>query len=43
MADKKMIVVLNDDEFEAMLLAKLAGGDPSKVIGQSLEQFRLSM
>ncbi|QWV98956.1 hypothetical protein KP003_06825 [Geomonas nitrogeniifigens] len=43
MANKKMIVIINDNDVEAMLLAKSAGGDPSKVIGQKLEQFRLSM
>ncbi len=43
MANKKMILVLNDDDLEAMLLAKSAGGDPEKVIGQSIERFRLSM
>lgn len=43
MANQKMIVVLNDADIEAMLLAKSAGGDPSKVIGQAIEQLRLSM
>lgn len=43
MANQKMILVLNDDDLEAMLLAKSAGGEPEKVIGQSIERFRLSM
>lgn len=43
MANKKMILVLNDDDLEAMLLSKSAGGDPEQVIGHSIERFRLSM
>lgn len=43
MANKKMILVINDEDIEAMLLAKLAGGNPEKVIGQAIERFRLSM
>jgi hypothetical protein len=43
MANGKMILVLNDDDFEAMLLAKAAKGQPEKIIGQALERFRLSM
>ena len=43
MANKKMILVLNDEDIEAMLLAKLAGGNPEKIIGQAIERFRLSM
>lgn len=43
MANKKMILVLNDEDVEAMLLAKSAGGAPEKVIGQAIERFRLSM
>lgn len=43
MANQKLIVVLNDNDVEAMLLAKSAGGDPSRVIGQAIQQFRLSM
>ncbi len=43
MANGKMILVLNDEDIEAMLLAKSAGGKPEKVIGQLIERFRLSM
>ncbi|MHB8057271.1 MAG: HNH endonuclease [Desulfuromonadaceae bacterium] len=42
-ANQKMIVIINDGDIEAMLLAKSASGDPSKIIGQKIEQFRLSM
>lgn len=43
MANKKMILVLNDEDLEAMLLAKSAGGEPETIIGQAIERFRLSM
>jgi hypothetical protein len=43
MATKKMILVINDEDMEAMLLAKTAGGNPEKIIGQAIEKFRLSM
>ncbi len=43
MANKKMILVLNDEDIKVMLLAKSAGGEPEKVIGQAIERFRLSM
>ena len=43
MANKKLILVINDEDMEAMLLAKLAGGNPEKIIGQAIERFRLSM
>ncbi|QSA99942.1 hypothetical protein JWZ98_14775 [Methylomonas sp. EFPC1] len=43
MANKKMILVLNDEDIKAMLLAKSVGGEPEKVIGQTIERFRLSM
>jgi hypothetical protein len=43
MANKKMILVVNDEDIEAMLLAKLAGGNPEKIIGQAIERLRLSM
>lgn len=43
MANRKMILVLNDEDIEAMLLAKSASGNPEKVIGQAIERFRLSM
>ncbi|MDA0574506.1 HNH endonuclease [Burkholderia gladioli] len=43
MANNKMILVINDEDIEAMLLAKMAGGNPEKIIGQAIERFRLSM
>jgi hypothetical protein len=43
MAHKKMILVLDDKAFESMLLAKSSAGDPTKVIGQLIQDFRLSM
>lgn len=43
MANKKMILIINDEDIVAMLLAKLAGGNPEKTIGQAIERFRLSM
>ena len=39
----KMIVLLKDDDIEAMLLAAGSGGKPEDVIGQKIEKFRLSM
>lgn len=43
MGNQKMIVILDDTHLEAMLLAKMTGGEPTKIIGQVIEQFRLSM
>jgi len=43
MANRKMILVVNEGDMEAMLLAKMAGGNPEKIIGQAIEKFRLSM
>jgi hypothetical protein len=43
MSQKKMIIVLDDKAMEAMLLAASSGGDPTRVIGQLIEEFRLSM
>ena len=43
MANRKMIIVLNDDDVETMLRAKSVGGKPENVIGQVIERFRLSM
>jgi hypothetical protein len=37
----KLIVVLADSDVEAMLLARLAEGDPSSVISDKIQQFRL--
>ncbi len=43
MANNKMILVLNDADLEAMLLAASSGGEAYKVIGQGIENFRLSI
>ena len=39
----KMIVVLNDTDVEAMLLAKKNGTDPAELILKKIEDFRLSI
>ena len=43
MAHRKMIIVLNDEDLEAMLLARSSGGNPEDIISQKIERFRLSM
>jgi hypothetical protein len=43
MAHGKMIVILDDKDIEAMLLSKSSNGNPEKIIGQKIEEFRLSM
>jgi hypothetical protein len=43
MSQKKMILILDDKAVEAMLLAASSGGDPTRVLGQLIEDFRLSM
>lgn len=43
MAHNKMILVITDNELEAMLLASSSGGKAYKVIGQVIENFRLSI
>jgi hypothetical protein len=43
MAYRKMILILNDEDLEAMLLAKSSGGNPEDIIRQRIEEFRLSM
>ncbi|MEO1351790.1 MAG: HNH endonuclease signature motif containing protein [Cyanobacteria bacterium J06635_15] len=40
---KKLILVLNDEDIEKMLVAKLDGNPPEDLISQKIEQFRLSM
>ncbi len=40
---RKLIVALNDLDVENMLLAKAAGGDPATVLGDRIQEFRLSM
>jgi len=37
----KLIVILTDKELEAMLLARLAEGDPADVLSDKIQQFRL--
>lgn len=43
MSHRKLILVTDDTQLEAMLLARSSGGDPAKVIGQMIQDFRLSM
>lgn len=43
MTQNKMILVVNDNDLEAMLLASSSGGEAYKVIGQVIENFRLSI
>jgi hypothetical protein len=40
---QKMILVLCNEDIEAMLLAKFDGRSPEEVIGSKIEEFRLSM
>lgn len=40
---KKMILVLDDEDVKAMLVAKLDGRKPEEIMGQKIEYFRLSM
>jgi hypothetical protein len=41
--DKKLIVVLNDEEVTKMIIAKAANRDPEEIVRQKIEEFRLSM
>ena len=43
MGNGKMIVSLQDENVEEMLMGASTGGDATKVIGQLVEEFRLSM
>lgn len=43
MVHRKLIIVLNDDDIQAMLIAKSEGREPEEILGQKIEQFRLSM
>lgn len=43
MVHNKMILVINDTDLEAMLLASSSGGESYKVLGQVIENFRLSI
>lgn len=40
---KKMILVLDDEDVKAMLVAKSDGRQPEDILGQKIEYFRLSM
>lgn len=42
-AYRKLIIVLTDNDIEAMLIASSAHGEPEKVLGQVIQEFRLSM
>lgn len=42
MGEEKMIIVLNDAEVEQMLTLRRSGGNPSNVIRDKIEDFRLS-
>jgi hypothetical protein len=41
--DKKMIIVLDDDDLIKMIMAKATSNAPEEIIRQKIEQFRLSM
>lgn len=41
--EKKMIIILRDNDLEQMLLERLAGGAPETIIRQKIEDFRLSI
>lgn len=41
--NKKMIIVLNDDDIIEMLIAKSDGRSAEDILGRKIEQFRLSM
>lgn len=41
--DKKLIIVLNDEDVIKMIIAKAASDDPEEIIRQKIEQFRLLM
>jgi hypothetical protein len=39
----KLIIVLGDQDVESMLLARAAGGEPTSVLSDQIQQFRLSI
>jgi len=43
MVHRKLILVLDDDDIKEMLIAKSDGRLPEEIVGQKIEQFRLSM
>ena len=40
---RKLILVLDDEDIQAMLMAKSDGRQPENILGQKIERFRLSM
>ena len=40
--ERKIIIVLQDNDIEQMLLTKMSGEDPAIVLRQKIEDFRLS-
>ncbi len=40
---QKLILILKDDELQEMLLASSSGGEAHGVLGQAIQDFRLSM
>ncbi|MCM1193742.1 MAG: hypothetical protein NC123_17935 [Butyrivibrio sp.] len=40
---KKMIIILQDNDIEQMLLEKFADGEPTNIVRQKIEDFRLSV
>ena len=43
MIHRKLILILNDDDVHAMLIAKRDGYSPEDVVEQKIERFRLSI
>ena len=41
--DKKMIIILQDNDIEQMMLEKLANREPENIVRQKIEDFRLSI
>ena len=41
--DKKLVIVLTDDDIIKMIIAKASTNNPEEIIRQKIEQFRLSM
>lgn len=41
--DKKMIIILQDNDIEQMLLEKISNREPENIIRQKIEDFRLSI
>ncbi|MFZ4671253.1 MAG: hypothetical protein ACOYLT_04480 [Flavobacterium sp.] len=41
--DKKLVIVLDDNDIKKMIIAKASTNNPEEIIRQKIEQFRLSM